>query len=130
MIKKTLHNIRSKPPEVRLVIALVLAIVVTAGVVAIWAVATFGHRDHDVIAQDQSSTQTANAPSPFSALVSSAKGDIGNLKAATSTPATQTSVGDTNNVQVIDAGAQPNDESNPASTNASAASGAVTQPTN
>jgi hypothetical protein len=105
-MKKIIHKIRSKSPEMRFAIALVLALILTGAIAAVWIIEIFHHAPVPI--QDQEETASAAVPTPFSALVSSVKGEVGSLKTQKGTPADSSGSSDPSTssattVQIIDA---------------------------
>ncbi len=88
-MRKIIHKIRSQPPQFRVMVAVIAALVVTAGIAVLWA---FSFSKGPV---DETSTV---APSPLSALVDTVKNTIQDSKED------HANAGDaTNPVQVINA---------------------------
>jgi hypothetical protein len=69
-MKRALQNLRSKSPEVRLMVAIVLALLLTALIAVGWGATFFRKNGGD----------KSKAPSPISALGGSIKGVIQNSK--------------------------------------------------
>ena len=90
-MKKIIHKIRLQPPEFRMMVAVVLAVVLTVIIGAFWLA---------TLSSGPTQEESTNAPSPFSTLVSSVKTIISSSKPATPDASSG------NTVQVIDASKQ------------------------
>lgn len=88
-MKRIIHKIRLQPPEFRMMVAVVAAMIITGAITALWVMSW---------STGPTREETSSAPSPLSALLGSIKGTIQNPKEniqAVPTP---------NTVEVIDAG--------------------------
>ena len=109
-MRRVIHKIRLQPPEFRMMVAVVAALVLTGIIAALWA---------QTLSVEPKTIKT-NAPRPFDALVENVKGVF------TSSTLETTSIPSGNTVEIIDAGvssqsspSSQHDESNPASASAS-----------
>lgn len=101
-MKRIIHKIRLQPPEMRIMIAVIAALVLTSVIGAFWiSTITSGPVQEE---------KTDTTPGPLSSLISNIKDTVTSSRTQNPTPTASQ-----NNVQVIDAGdtSTAHDETNP-----------------